>query len=78
VYDARMVLPLALMLSRSARRPIGVFRGIERDSHDELVALRIAVAKGKSDLVGLSDAANTWTICVMGLRPRTQQQLSSA
>jgi 2-oxoglutarate ferredoxin oxidoreductase subunit beta len=42
--------------------PLGVFRDVERDSYDELVAAQLANAKGDGDLQALVGSGDTWSI----------------
>jgi 2-oxoglutarate/2-oxoacid ferredoxin oxidoreductase subunit beta len=42
--------------------PLGVFRDVQRDSYDELVAAQLANAKGDGDLQALVAAGDTWAI----------------
>jgi 2-oxoglutarate ferredoxin oxidoreductase subunit beta len=42
--------------------PLGVFRDVQRDSYDELVAAQLANAKGDGDLQGLVGSGDTWSI----------------
>ena len=42
--------------------PLGVFRDVQRDSYDELVAAQLANAKGEGDLQALVGSGDTWAI----------------
>ena len=42
--------------------PLGVFRDVQRDSYDELVAAQLANAKGDGDLQALVGSGDTWSI----------------
>jgi 2-oxoglutarate ferredoxin oxidoreductase subunit beta len=42
--------------------PLGVFRDIERDSYDALVAAQLANANGPGDLQTLVASGDTWAI----------------
>jgi 2-oxoglutarate ferredoxin oxidoreductase subunit beta len=42
--------------------PLGVFRDVQRDSYDELVAAQLANAKGDGDLQSLVGSGDTWSI----------------
>ncbi|MGH3026506.1 MAG: thiamine pyrophosphate-dependent enzyme, partial [Gaiellaceae bacterium] len=42
--------------------PLGVFRDVERESYDSLVAAQIANAKGDGDLQSLVGSGDTWSI----------------
>jgi 2-oxoglutarate/2-oxoacid ferredoxin oxidoreductase subunit beta len=42
--------------------PLGVFRDVQRDSYDELVAAQLANAKGDGDLQALVGSGDTWAI----------------
>jgi 2-oxoglutarate/2-oxoacid ferredoxin oxidoreductase subunit beta len=42
--------------------PLGVFRDVQRDSYDELVAAQLANAKGDGDLQSLVGSGDTWAI----------------
>ena len=42
--------------------PLGVFRDVQRDSYDELVAAQLANAKGDGDLQALVASGDTWQI----------------
>lgn len=42
--------------------PLGVFRDVQRDSYDELVAAQLANARGDGDLQALVGSGDTWSI----------------
>ena len=42
--------------------PLGVFRDVERESYDKLVAGQLANAKGAGDLQALVASGDTWSI----------------
>jgi 2-oxoglutarate/2-oxoacid ferredoxin oxidoreductase subunit beta len=42
--------------------PLGVFRDVQRDSYDDLVAAQLANAKGDGDLQSLVGSGDTWAI----------------
>jgi 2-oxoglutarate/2-oxoacid ferredoxin oxidoreductase subunit beta len=42
--------------------PLGVFRDVQRESYDDLVAAQLANAKGDGDLQALVASGDTWSI----------------